>query len=114
MTMALERGLIGLSSLLNLQYKHMFGPVFNSPNSVPVPHPILANHNLIDFRYEEKQIANKSREQVMSLLCSTMTVPTRNFNRQLINDQLVLQTIGTLALLLTKCRNVSQSLLFHE
>jgi hypothetical protein len=38
---------------------------------------------------------------------------TRQMFRSIINDQLVIQLLGTLSLLLSKCEGISQSLLYH-
>ena len=52
----------------------------------------------------------------MSLIYSASpSARTRDINRELmINDQLVLQVVGTFALFLSKCEGVSQCLLYHE
>ena len=52
----------------------------------------------------------------MSLIYSMgPSAPIRDANREfMINDQLVLQVVGTFALFLSKCEGVSQCLLYHE
>jgi hypothetical protein len=49
----------------------------------------------------------------MNLICASRIEQT-DLQKHIINDQLVLQLVGTLTLFLSKCNSVSQSLLYHE
>jgi len=105
----LERGLLLFPSLLNLASRHMITRILGSPNC-----PVSVNTYGLDMKYEEKVIKNKSREAMLSLLGYQTKVQTRNFSRSMLNDQLALQTIGTLAMLITKRKNISRAFLYQE
>ena len=77
---------------------------------------LSAASTLAGSEHCSKWIKNPKRGQFMSLIYSMgPSARARDANREfMINDQLVLQIVGTFALFLSKCEGVSQCLLYHE
>lgn len=86
-TMLLERKEIEIESIMEKQYQYMFNKVFQQAET-----PFLS--------------VNPRRQAFLNLICARS--PTFQ-----VNDQLILQLVGTLALILSKFQGVPQSFLYH-
>lgn len=86
----LENRVLQIESIIDQQYEYIFAEV------------------LKQSEFTGTLIRNEKRKAFMNLICSLD--PAGN----IINDQLVLQLVGTFALFVSKCEGVSQCLLYNE